>query len=131
MLLFSIDCRKSSRLSIIFATCHLFSIIQLILIKKNKQVMNMMIQLKMLSCCPCLPGLGLPMIKTCLQSPILLFAIRETDGNDDDDDGGGFHLSHERRDHVTNLVKKIGEMQFFFSNIALFFSDFFFLKNVK
>ena len=28
------------------------------------------------------------------------------DGNDDDDDGGGFHLSHERRDHVTNLVKK-------------------------
>ena len=66
----------------------------------------MMIQLKMLSCCPCLPGLGLPMIKTCLQSPILLFAIRETDGNDDDDDGGGFHLSHERRDHVTNLVKK-------------------------
>ena len=71
---------------------------------KNKQVMNMMIQLKMLSCCPCLPGLGLPMIKTCLQSPILLFAIRETDGNDDDDAGGGFHLCHERRDHVTNLV---------------------------
>ena len=37
MLLFSIDCRKSSRLSIIFATCHLFSIIQLIFIDQEKQ----------------------------------------------------------------------------------------------
>ena len=37
MLLFSIDCRKSSRLITIFATCHLFSIIQLIFIDQEKQ----------------------------------------------------------------------------------------------
>ena len=37
MLLFSIDCRKSSWLSIIFATCHLFSIIQFIFIDQEKQ----------------------------------------------------------------------------------------------